>query len=168
MRPVSLRDFIIEMDVFSDSFHAYLNIRTGELVTIRDEEIDILESGQDALDEIHLIGTPEWQRDVLEKTREVLSSQDYLPLPNKFDIHEYSIMERFCNSLEDDQKRDELTSTIRGSGAFRRFKEAIHRNGITDDWFRFRDAALEAIAIDWLEEHRIDFIRDTGGEEYVG
>jgi hypothetical protein len=165
MKPVlPLRDFIIEMDVFTDSFHAYLNKRTGELVTIRDEEIDILERGLDASDEIDLIGSPDWQRDVLEKTREVLTSQDYLPLPTKFDIHEYSIMERFCLSLEDDQQKDELIYAIRGSGAFRRFKEAIHRLGISDDWYLFRDAALEAIAIDWLEEHRIEYIRDTAVE----
>jgi hypothetical protein len=35
--------------------------------------------------------------------------------------------------------------------AFRRFKDAVERLGIADEWSRFRKAALEKIAIEVLE-----------------
>ncbi len=152
---VSLQAVVDEMDAASDEAHAYLNQRTGELVTIRDEEIGIVERGDDVED------YPDWQRELIQKTREVLDSDDYLHLPGRFDIHEYAIMERFCYSVEDDRLSNELLYQIRGSGAFRRFKDAIHRHGIADDWYRFRQAALEEIAVEWLEAHDIPYTRES-------
>ena len=152
---VSLRDFIIHMDVFSDEYHAYLDKRTGELVTISDEEISIVE------EDLNPMEYPEWQQPVIKKAKQVLEEEEYLSLPSKYDIHEYSIMERFCNSIEDGELSEELNYQIRGSGAFRRFKDAIHRNNITDDWYRFRERALEEIAKDWLKANGIDYIRNT-------
>lgn len=87
----------------------------------------------------------------------MLDSEDYLPLPSKFDIHEYEIMQRFCCSIQDEELSNELLYQIRGAGAFRRFKDAIHRHGITEAWYRFRQAALEEIAIWWLEKHEIPY-----------
>lgn len=148
---VSLRAVVDEMDLFDDEAHAFLNVRTGELVTILNEEIAILERG-DALEDY-----PEWQQDVIRQTEAVLDSEDYLPLPSKFDIHEYEIMQRFCRSVEDEELSNELLYQIRGAGAFRRFKDTIHRYGIAEDWYRFRQAALEEIAIWWLEKHGIPY-----------
>jgi len=84
-------------------------------------------------------------------------------LPDKFEIHEYSIMERFCLSLSDEELQDQLLHAIRGSGAFRRFKNAIYRKEIQDDWYRFRDQALKRIAIDFLESEGIAWQDDMGG-----
>jgi hypothetical protein len=157
---VSLRGVVNEMDVMSDEFHAYLNKETGELVTVSDEEIRTIENEDDEGE------YPEWQREALAMAKKVLGTSDYLPLPSKFDIHEYAIMERFCYSFEDPRLNDELSSQIRGSGAFRRFKDAIYRHGLEDDWYRFRDQALEEIAIEWLESNKIAFSRtDNTGDD---
>jgi hypothetical protein len=150
---VSLRAVAQEMDVFSDEEHAYLHKPSGELVTIRNEEIAIVESGGD------LEAYPEWQHDLIRKTQEVIDSEDYLPLPSKFEIHEYAIMEQFCYAVEDEELSQTLLSRIRGSGAFRRFKDAIHRRGLADEWYRFRQAALEEIAEDWLKANNIPYTR---------
>jgi hypothetical protein len=152
---VSLRAVAQEMDVFSDEEFAYLNPQSGELVTIRREEIAMVESGDD------LENYPDWQRALIQETQEVLQSQDYLPLPSKFDIHEYAILERFCYSVEDDALSQELLDQIRGSGAFRRFKDTLHRLGIIDDWYRYRQAALEDIAEDWLKQNHIPYTREA-------
>jgi len=148
---VSLKAFVREMDVLGEGFHAYINSRTGELVTIGDEEIGIIGRGA-ALDDC-----PEWQQEAVRKTREVIGSDEYLPLPDPFEIHEYAIIERFCSSREDGELREMLLSCIRGSGAFRRFKEAIHDRGIAGDWYQFREAALEEIAIAWLDSNSIGY-----------
>ena len=94
---------------------------------------------------------------MLPKVREVLGSGDFVPLPDRFEIHEYSIMERFCRSIESDDLRQELLHTIRGGGAFRRFKNTIARRGIQDDWYAYRDNALKRIAADFLEVEGIAF-----------
>jgi hypothetical protein len=103
---------------------------------------------------------PQWQKDLLPKAQEVLGSEDFIPLPSKFEIHEWSIMERFAQSLTDVAASDELDAAIHGRGAFRRFKDAVHSLGIEDEWYRFRESALEEIAIEFLEEHGIAYQRE--------
>jgi len=152
---VSLRDVVNEMEVPSDEWHAYLNKRTGELVTITDEDALIIEMGYDPEN------CPEWQKEEIARNRKVLNSEDYLELPSRFDIHEYAIMERFCHSVQDSKISDELLYQIRGSGAFRRFKDAIHRYDIADDWYRFRQEAFEKIAIEWLEANGIAYTKEV-------
>ncbi len=155
---VLLRDVVNEMESLSNEIHAYLNKETGELVSIMDVEISAIEDGDDMGEDA------DWQQEAIAKAKQVLDNPDYLPLPSKFEIHEYAIMERFCYSVDDPRLSDELSDQIRGSGAFRRFKTAINRHGIEDDWYRFRDEALQEIAIEWLESHGVAYTInvDTG------
>lgn len=152
---VSLQEVVSGMDLQSDVSHAFLNQVTGEVIIINDEEIDMAE-GSALVDD-----APEWQQDVLRKTIEVLNSDDYIRLPSQFEIHEYHIMEDFCYSIQDTHLQDELLQAIRGSGAFRRFKNTIQRRGIEDRWYAFRQQAFEEIAIDWLDVHGIAYTRDA-------
>ncbi|MBP7961544.1 MAG: hypothetical protein KA003_06200 [Caldilineaceae bacterium] len=92
-------------------------------------------------------------------TAEVLIFKDMLELPTKFEIDEDTIMERFCLSVEPDWLADDLLGKIRGKDAFRRFKDAIHRHGIADDWYAYRQGAFEEIAVGWLAENGIAFVR---------
>lgn len=151
---VSLRDVVGEMEALSDEHTAYINRKTGELFTVSDEERSLVE------DEELPDNLPDWQREILPKIREVLNSEDFIPLPSKFEIHEWSIMEDFCRSLQDPDQKARLLDAIHGSGAFRRFKDMIHRMGIADEWNRFRTAALEEIAIHFLESNDIPFKLD--------
>ena len=152
---VSLKAVVDEMDVVSDDHFAYLNPQTGELVTLSTEEISIAE------EDLATDDYPEWQLALISKARDVLASNDYLRLPTRYDIHEYAIMEQFCSSQADERLGQTLLDQIHGSGAFRRFKQAINRHGLEQDWYRFRAAALEAIAIAWLETHQIAYQRST-------
>lgn len=158
MKPVSLKSVVSEMDVISDEVTAYINKKTGELCAVSEEEADIIEAGNEDDEFI-----PEWQKETLPKVREVLESDDFVALPDQFEIHEYSIMERFCLSLSEERLQDELLRAIRGSGAFRRFKDAILRKEIQDDWYRFRSEAIKGIASDFLELEGIDFVDDIAG-----
>ncbi|MCI0499814.1 MAG: UPF0158 family protein [Planctomycetales bacterium] len=154
MKPiVSIKDVVNEMDVPSDEHSAFLNRRTGELLTLSTEELSAAEEDDDIDD------YPEWQKDMIIKAKEVISSDDYLPLPSKFDIHEYHIVEDFCCSVEDDKIRGELLDKIRGRRAFSRFKDAIKSHGLKEEWYRFRQEKLERIAIDWLEGNQISYTK---------
>src|SRR5574341_683567 len=151
---VSLRDVIDEMEIMSDEAASYINRKTGELITLTHEELALAEDPDEAAE------AAEWQKDLLPKAREVTESEDFISLPGKFEIHEWSIMERFAASLTDAGASDELDAALHGRGAFRRFKDAVQRRGIADKWYRFRDAALEEIAIAFLEAHEIAFRRE--------
>jgi hypothetical protein len=152
--PVSLQAVIDEMDTFGDDFHPYLNQHTGELVTLTSEDIHAVEEGFDLAD------YPEWHQHALQKTVEVLDSDDYLPLPTKFEIDEWAIMQRFCFGVDDADLSRELQDQIHGAGAFRRFKDTLCRHDLLDTWFAYRQAAFAEIAVEWLEEHHIPYVRD--------
>ena len=153
---VSLHEVVEELEALGEESAAYLNRETGELYSIRDEEASVFEDGVDPDD------VPEWLDDELPKIREVLESEDWLSLPTRFDIHEWAIMDGFARSIDDTDLRDELLTAIRGRGAFRCFKDAVHRRGIHEDWYRHRTATLGRIAADWLDGHGVAYIDDLG------
>ena len=66
-------------------------------------------------------------------------------------------MERFCLSVEDEERSDALLDAIKGKGAFRRFKDKVHAFGIADNWYEFRDDALKRLAVDWCEANGISY-----------
>lgn len=154
MNRVRLSQLVEGMEFQTDESTSYLNRTTGEIVTIADDEFWAAEEDKPA--EEH----PEWQRDSIRVAKELLNADYFIELPSKFDIHEYSIMERFCLSLSDEALREEMYHSIKGSGAFRRFKENIHRHGIADEWYGYRDEAMKQIAIDWCEANGIDYVDD--------
>lgn len=149
---VSLKEVVDAMDLPNNDWISYLNPKTGEIVTVTDEDRQLVED--EDLDEADL---PDWQRESLPKVREALESGDFLALPDKFEIHEWAIMERFSISQVREARRDELLDAIHGAGAFRSFRSAVRRLRLEEEWFSFRQSAFEEIAQDWLEAHGISF-----------
>jgi hypothetical protein len=149
---VKLSDLIEGMDFQSDERSAFLNLNTGEVVSITDEELRAAEQDAPPLEDF-----PDWQHDALRMARDIVETDSYLPLPPTFDIHEYSIMERFCLSVDDEDMRDDLCDAIRGRGAFRRFKDRLQLYGMAEEWYQYRDAALREIAMAWCEAHGITY-----------
>ena len=148
---VSLRDIVEGMEFPNEEWVSYLDPETGEIVTVTDEDRRLVEEGAN-VEEL-----PDWQQETVTKAREVLETDRFLPLPDKVEIHDWAIMERFSHSREDAQERERLLSAIHGSGAFRRFRDSIQRLEIEEDWYAFRQAALEEIAKAWLEAHNIPY-----------
>ncbi len=124
---VKLDDIIEGMEFQSDESTSYLNKNTGEVVTISEEEFGA------ARDDEPIEDFQEWQHEDIRTAKEILETENYLHLPTKFDIHEYDIMEKFCLSRKDEQLRNIVYSSIKGSGAFRRFKDNTRRYNIEDD-----------------------------------
>jgi len=149
---VSPKDVVDAMDLPDNDWTSYINPKTGEIMTVTDEDRQLVED--EDLDEANL---PEWQRETLPKVRAALESGDFLALPDKFEIHEWAIMERFANSQVREARRDELLDAIHGAGAFRSFGSTVRRLRIEEEWFSFRQSALEKIALGWLESHGISF-----------
>lgn len=172
---VSLRDLVDELQTLSHESHAYVKKSTGKVISISDddfetvrhmEEFDEIEEGDDNEIISSTDGYSDLEIEFFQDVKNVLAmDDDYLKLPSKFDIDEYEIMERFCLSISDEKISDALLGKIRGSGAFRRFKDTIYRYGIEKDWFSFKNEAYKEIAIAWLESHGFAYTDDMNRRE---
>ena len=149
---VKLDDIIEGLEFQSDESSSFLNTKTGEVVLITDYAMRAAEDDE-PLEEV-----PDWEQDLVAIAGEILAETgQYIQLPTKYDIDEYSIMEKFCMSLNNQKISDILCDLISGSGAFRRFKDAVHKYDIEDEWYKYRDNAMKEIAIECCKENNIEF-----------
>jgi Uncharacterised protein family (UPF0158) len=153
---VKLSDIVEGLEFQSDEQSSYLNTATGEVVSITDEELRAAENDEPLED------FPDWQHDAIRMAKDIVETDHYLPLPDRFEINEYRMMERFCLSVDDDDLRDDLYDAIRGRGAFRRFKDRVQAYGMAEEWYRYRDEALREIAMAWCEAHGIAYTETEG------
>ena len=148
-------DVIIEaLEMADDSISSYLDVETGELHSITEEEFDLAEDPQAAIEDL-----PNWQREAVRLARNIQKQEGkrYLALPGKFDVHEWAIMDRFSMTLRDGRMRNDFHGGIRGAGAFRLFKHLLTEYDLWDAWNRFKQAELRQMAIQWCEENSITF-----------
>src|SRR3974390_1030757 len=145
---LSLREVIEAMEAATEECASFLDPETGEIITVTEEERDLVE--EESREDV-----PEWQREMLPKIRAALESDRFLELPDRFDIHEWSIMEEFSRAQGSERIRHKLADAIHGAGAFRIFRTAIRRLGLERSWYQFRDEAVAEIARNWLEEHKL-------------
>lgn len=148
---VNLEDIIEGLEFQSNEIRSFLDLRTGEVVSITDEEFRAAE------DEVPIEKFPAWQRDNIRIAGEILEEDYFISLPSQFDINEYNIMEEFCLEIKNDNISNTLYNSIKGREAFRRFKDKIKRFGIEEEWYRYRDEAIKRIAIEWCEENGITY-----------
>ena len=151
MTVVSLQDVVEALDVPSSEWAVYLSPSTGEIAIVTEDDRYALEEAENPEQ------LPEWQRELLPKLREAVESEDYLQLPDRFEINEWSMMERFCHAEENPDRQEELLAAIHGRGAFRCFRQTVQRLDLLEAWYRFREQAFEQIARDWLDFHQISY-----------
>ena len=150
---VHLNDVIDALEMQLDEAPSYLDIDAGRVVTVPEDLLrDAEEHGGDEEPDL-----PDWQKDEWEIAKRIVSTDLFKPLPTKFDVHEWGIMQDFSRSVESDDIRDDLSRAIHGAGAFRNFKDTVRRLGIESAWFAFRAKALRQIALDWCEENQISW-----------
>jgi hypothetical protein len=148
-------DAIIEaLEMADDSISSYLDVETGEVRSITEEEFDLAKDPQTVIEDF-----PDWQREAVELARSVQEQEGkrYLALPDKFDVHEWAIMDRFSETLRDAQMRKDFHGGIRGEGAFRLFKRLLTEYNLWDAWNRFKQVELRQMAVQWCEENGIKF-----------
>lgn len=95
------------------------------------------------------------ERDVALEEQIENNRDRYLRFPDKYEIHEYSIMERYIDWLPSGKAKAELDSAIRGKGAFRRFKDTLRYHGLEQQWYDFKAEVFREIAIRWCEENNL-------------
>jgi len=152
---VKLEAIVEAMDL-PEEWEAFLDPETGEIITVMPEDRERFED-----EDIDLEDLRDWERESFDQARRALESDTMLPLPDKFEIHEWDIMRRFSLTQEDPALR-ELEHAIHRSGAFRNFRAVLQRFGLREAWFAYRDEAVKRIARDWLDSHRIRYVE--GGD----
>ncbi len=153
---VKLSEILEGLELANSEITAYVNIKTGQVVLLSDEDVREAEKNED------IASYPDWQREIILVSRQICQeeSKDFIPLPREFDINEYRMMQDFIDSLEDDKIAETLQICIKGSGAFRRFKDAIYPLGVDQQWFKYKDDKYRELAIDWCNEKNLEYTED--------
>jgi len=153
---IYIEDIADKMEEADDNWEAYLNLKTGEIVDVGVEYHSLVEELEE--DEEIPNRFKDWEKEFIETALEVEENWgDYVKLPDKFAIHEYSIMEDFIDSIKSDRKRTVLYDAISGRGASRRFKDKVYDMGLEEIWFAFKFKAYCKIARRWCEDHQIEY-----------
>ncbi len=150
--PIELSEIISAMEDQGDLVHAYFDRHSSQTVTITEDDIAAARNPDWAKE------APDWQRENIAMVRliEEEATDRFVPLPDRFEINEWKMMERFALSLGDSYTADALLGAIRQRGAFRRFKDMVYQRGLADRWYAFRDEEYRRVAIGWCREHGIE------------
>jgi hypothetical protein len=151
--PVSLKQVAEELEALPEGWTAYVHRETSELYSFSDEEAALAEGGEEEGEDRRA----DWEIESVAKAREVLDSEAWIALPGKFEINEWEIMRDFAQTQTDQEAAENLLRAIHGRGAFRYFKDVVNQHGLRDEWFEFKERALERIAREALEEAGIPF-----------
>lgn len=134
---VDIKKIIDAIEMTADFTTEFYDVQNGEIVTIFDNT------------------SYEEQQELCDNIENNLDR--YYRLPSQYEIHEYSIMEDFINSLSDTEIKNKLLCAIHGKSAFRRFKDEVLYLGIREDWFKFQHNAYVEIAKQWCDEHQLEY-----------
>jgi hypothetical protein len=152
-KAIDLNTIVDSLESQLSEGRAFLDRDTGELYELGPEELSAADSDDAVAD------YPEWQQPLVELARLVFSdsSDRFIELPDRWEVHEYRALESFAATHPDAAVAAQLLAAIRGAGAFRRFKAAIHHLGIADSWYTYRRDYLLGVARDWCEENSLPY-----------
>jgi hypothetical protein len=156
--PAKLSDLILALEMPSEEFRTYFDRKTGAVVSVEATMLSSLEDGE----EEDLEDCAEWQKEEFQIAREIVSDDGsrFLLPPDKFEFHEYRVMEEFIESIDDDESANQLGRAIKGRGAFRYFKDTLYRLGIQQSWYDYLEEAQREFVIEWAKENNVAFEDD--------
>ncbi len=166
---IDLSELELAFEGGSEMISYYLNLETGEVVSVSDEERGILETiyefyydnltqtvdWEEAFEK-KLI--PDWQRELLQQADEVeagLGSR-FISIPSETSYEGYQDMEAFIDTVRNPHLYESLERAIIGRGAFRYFKDVLlDFPAQRERWFQFKRERLKERILEWLEEYDI-------------
>ncbi|CAN7502062.1 UPF0158 family protein [Paenibacillus sp. LjRoot153] len=151
-KPVKMEDLISEIELQIDDTFTFINTNSGEVITLTREEMRTVE------DEEPFEKFPDWQRENIEKAISIIEDEDgvFVDFTLRNNFNEYEIIEEFIVRLPDQKNREILDDTIRGRGAFRRFKDRIIELGVDKQWYTYKEGKIRQLVIEWCKEHNIE------------
>jgi len=158
MKPTKLSELINALEFDSEEQVNRVDLQNGCVVTVEESLLSALEEGDDEA----LHDLPDWQKEEIEIARRMVedAGERFVPLPDKFDFHEYRQMERFIRTVENAEIAEQLWRAIKSKGAFRYFKDTASRLGLLERWYQYRDDAMKEFVIEWAEAHNVPYEND--------
>ncbi len=135
---IKLQQVIDAIESASDAFTDFYDTETGETVSLPDPIV----TGESDEELSELIDN---------------SYGRFLRFPTQYDIHEYSIMEDFAESLPSGAVQRELLIALDGKGAFHRFKNVIRYHNMEQQWYDYQAQAYREIAVRWCQDEEIEY-----------
>lgn len=162
MTKVKINNIVEVLEGTNDEKTGYFVKKSGEAKLFSDDDISIADDEYEAEEEYleTIEELPEDQKERINEIKLILEEDNFLLLPDYFEINEYKIMESFCYSVKDKDIKGLLLDALGFKGAFKRFKEKINEFNLSDNWQAFKKEALKKIAINWCKENKIKFIDD--------
>ena len=137
MQPLALNRVAEEFEMIDDQMHLFFNKETGEFDFYTD-----------------FMGAEEADAERFE-------DDVWVAAPSQRDMRGYDLMVDFTETVSDSRKNELLCVALEGRGAFRRFKDTLHRVDLTEEWYAFKHSAYMEIAKEWCEENGIPY---SGGK----
>lgn len=151
---VSIADIVEALESTSEETQFYLNVNTGEVILKSEAELLISES--DEFEDEY----SDWDDDMQVNTEAIMETEEFIPLPDQYEINEFEIIEDFYDSLEDGESRKSLSAILQGKGDLNSFQLLLQQYGLVEKWEQFREDSYRQIAINWCEINDIPYIDD--------
>jgi len=135
MKKLDLSKAAQEFEMIDAETHLFYNTETGEF----DFYSDFMDSG--------------------EGSKEKFEESCWVAAPGQHDINEYDMMTRFTEAITNPRANELLCIALEGKGAFRRFKDTLHRVDMTDEWYAFKREAYIDLAREWCDNNGIPYFR---------
>lgn len=173
---VNLSDLIFAFDSGFHEHSNYLDLETGQVVTVGDDERRVVEAIYEQMDAEEIEGSPtfaellaqlhlsDWQEQevmVAEQVEREYGSR-FVEIPHMDSRESYRDMQDFIATVRDPHLQRLLKVAITGRGAFRRFKDVlVDYPRERERWFVFRDERIKQRVLDWLADQDIEISPGT-------
>jgi sensor histidine kinase YesM len=166
---IDLSELEMAFDSYGEMISYYLDLETGEVISVSDEEGGLLESiYQSYYDEqsetvdwesaFEKEQISDWQRELLKNADRIEAGfgNRFISIPSEGSHESYCDMEAFIATVHNLRLQERLERAISGRGAFRYFKDVLlDYPAERERWFQFKRERLRQRILDWLEAHEI-------------
>lgn len=151
---LKISEVIENLEIQNAEISSFLNLKTMKIVNMSDQDFSEAEEDKEISEYI------DWNQNTIVLAREILYENHFIKLPTQYDINEYSIMEGFVETIENSEIKEVLYDSIKGRGAFSRFKDKIIKLNIREEWFKYKEMKYISIAKTWCDDNNIEYIND--------
>ena len=144
-------DLELAFDNGSYEMSYFLDLETGEVPLVADEDRDYIEDPPETLQD--------WQRQAAAQARAIEEGEGerFLSVPRRDSREGYRDMEHFIATVASPRLRDRLDRAITGRGAFRRFRDVLAEHPPEETrWYAFEQQRAQQRIIDWLESIEVE------------
>jgi hypothetical protein len=133
--PINWTDLETAFERNSPDTESFLDLRSGEVVTVTQGAIDYTE----------------------QRTKVQTGGDGFLRIEPAASREQYKWMERFVSHVTDEPLKERLIIAIDGKGAFRRFKDVLLNYPTERErWFTYRADLLHWQMQKWLEKEQLE------------